>query len=80
MCIYKLCEIGDKYHNSCYRKIRMKPVDVKSGTHIDFVAVHTNKDPKLKVGDHVMISKYKRTNFQSTAHQTNLTRPLGSRK
>ena len=55
----------------------MKPVDVKSGTHIDFVAVHTNKDPKLKVGDHVMISKYKRTNFQSTAHQTNLTRPLG---
>lgn len=80
MCIYKLCEIGDKYNNSCYRKIRMKPVDVKSGTHIDFGAVNPNKDPKLKVGDHVRISKYKRTNFQSTAHQIDLTRPLGSRK
>ena len=56
----------------------MKPVDVKSGTHIG--AVHTNKDPKLKVGDHLRISKYKRTNFQSTAHQIDLTRPLGSRK
>ena len=37
----------------------MKPVDVKYSTHIDAMELHSNKDPKFKVGDHVRISKYK---------------------
>ena len=31
----------------------MKPVDVKSGTYIDFDEESNDKDPKFKVGDHV---------------------------
>ena len=37
----------------------MKPVDVKNNTYIDSVELHSSKDPKFKVGDHVRISKYK---------------------
>ena len=42
----------------------MKPVDAKDSTYIDSVELHSNKkvndkDPKVKVGDHVRISKYK---------------------
>ena len=44
----------------------MKPVDVKDNTYIDsmellrITELHSNdKDPKLKVGDHVKISEYK---------------------
>ena len=37
----------------------MKRVDVKDNTHIDSTELHSNKDPKFKVGDHVRISKYK---------------------
>ena len=36
----------------------MKTVHVKDNTYINFEEV-TNKDPKLKIGDHVTISKYK---------------------
>ena len=34
----------------------MKPVDVKSSSHIDFNVENNNKDPKFEVGDHVRIS------------------------
>ena len=37
----------------------MKPVDVKDNTCIDFKKEVNDKDPKLIVGDHVRISKYK---------------------
>ena len=37
----------------------MKPVDVKSDTYIDYGKV-INKDPKVKIGDIVRISKYKK--------------------
>ena len=37
----------------------MKPVDVKDNTYIDFKNEVNEKNPKLKVGDHVRISKYK---------------------
>ena len=37
----------------------MKPVDVKDGTYIDFKKEVNDKDPKLKVGEDVRISKYK---------------------
>ena len=37
----------------------MKPIDVKDNTYIDSVKAVNDKDPKLKVVDHVRISKYK---------------------
>ena len=37
----------------------MKHVDVKSNTHIDFNKEINNKDPKVKIGDFVVIWKYK---------------------
>ena len=37
----------------------MKPVDVKDNTYINSMELHSIKDPKFKVGDHVRISKYK---------------------
>ena len=37
----------------------MKPVDVKENTYIDFCKEVYDKDPEIKVGDHVTISKYK---------------------
>ena len=37
----------------------MKPADVKDNTYIDFLKKIDNKDPKFKVGDLVIISKYK---------------------
>ena len=38
----------------------MKPVDVKSDTYIDYDKVINNEDPKVKIGDIVRISKYKK--------------------
>ena len=37
----------------------MKPDDVTSGTCINFNKRNNKEDPKLKVDDHVRISKYK---------------------
>ena len=33
----------------------MKPVDTKNNTYIDFKKEVSDKDPKIKVGDHVRI-------------------------
>ena len=49
--IDKLDNIVNKYNNQS--TIKMKPVDVKSGTYIDFDEESNDKDPKFKVGDHV---------------------------
>ena len=59
MYIDKLTDIINKYSNTCYRTIKMKLVDVKSNTHIDFNKENNKEDPKFEVGDHVRISKYK---------------------
>ena len=52
-------DIVKKYNNTYHRSIKMKPVDVKDNTYIDFKKEINNKDPKFKVGDQVRISKYK---------------------
>ena len=39
--------------------MKMKPVDVKDNTYIDFKKEVNDKDPKFKVGDHIRISEYK---------------------
>ena len=57
----KLDDIVDEYNNTYHRTIKMKPVDVKDNTYIDFEKEVNDKDPKFKVGNHIRISKYKNT-------------------
>ena len=51
--IDKLADIVNKYNNTYYRTIKLKPVDVKSSTYIDFNKENNEEDPKLEVGDHI---------------------------
>ena len=57
--IDKLDDIVDEYNNTYHRTIKVKPVDVKDNTYIDFEKEANNKDPNFKIGDYVKISKYK---------------------
>ena len=57
LCIKKLDDIVGEYNITYHRTIKMKPVDVKDNTQIDFKKEVNDKDPKFKVGDHVRISK-----------------------
>ena len=57
--IDKLDGIVNEYNNTYHRTIKMKPVDVKDNTYIDFEKEVNDKDPKFKAGDHVRISEYK---------------------
>ena len=57
--IDKLDDIVGEYNNTYHRTIKMKPVDVKDNTYIDFKKEVNDKDPKFKAGDRVRISKYK---------------------
>ena len=50
-----------------HRTVKMKPVDVKSSTYIDFNKEHSKESPKFKVGDHVRISQYKNTFAKANA-------------
>ena len=53
----KLDDIAGEYNNTYHRTIKMKPVDFKDNTYIDFKKEVNDRDPKFKVGDHVRISK-----------------------
>ena len=57
--IDKLDDIVKKYNNTYHTSIKMKPVDVKDNTYIDFEKEVNDKNPKFKVGDRVRISKCK---------------------
>ena len=57
--IDNLADIVNEYSNTYYRMIKMKTVDVKSSTYIDFAIENNGKYPKFEVGDHVRILKYK---------------------
>ena len=59
--IDKLVDIVGEYNNTYHRTIKVKPVDVKDNTYIDFKKEVNDKDPKFKVGDHISISKQKDT-------------------
>ena len=47
--IDKLDDIVNKYNNAYHRTIKMKPLDVKDNTYIDFDKQINDKDPKFKV-------------------------------
>ena len=57
--IDKLDDIVKKYNNTYHTSIKIKPIDVKDNTYIDFKEEVNDKNPKFKVGDQVRISKYK---------------------
>ena len=57
--IDKLDDTGNEYNNTYHITIKMKPIDVKSSTYIDFCIESNKKDPKFKVNDHARISKYR---------------------
>ena len=56
----KLDDKVNKYNNTYHRKIKMKPLDIKASTYIDFDVENNDKNRKFKVGDHQRMSKYKR--------------------
>ena len=58
--IDKLDDIVNKYNNIYHSTIKMKPVDVKSSTYIDFSNEVNDKNPKFKIGTTVTILKYKK--------------------
>ena len=55
----KLYEIVRKYKNTYHGTIKVKPVNLKSSTFIDFNEENSKSHPKFKVRDDVKISKYK---------------------
>ena len=58
MYIDNLANIVNKYSNVYHKTIKMKLVNVKSSTYIDFDKKNKGKDSELKVHDHISISKY----------------------
>ena len=57
--IDKLDGIVNKCNNTYHFLIEIIPFDVKSSTHIDSGTWNNDKSPKVKVGEHVKIWKYK---------------------
>ena len=64
-----LDDIVNEYNDTYHTTIKMKPVDVKHNTYIDFKKDVHDKDPKFKVRDRVRISKYK--NIFAKGYTTN---------
>ena len=59
MYIDKLDDIVDKYNNTIYSTIKLKPADVKSNTYINSSKEINDENPKFIIGDIARISKYK---------------------
>ena len=49
MYVDKLDDIVRKYNNTYHTSIKMKPIDVKDKTYIDFIKEVNDKNPKFKV-------------------------------
>ena len=50
-----LDDIVNKYNNTVHKTIKIKPIDVTSDSYGEYNEGLNEKDPKLKVGDHVRI-------------------------
>ena len=57
--IDKLDDIVNEYNNTYHITNKMKPVDVKYNTYIDFSNKVNDWNSKFEVGDQARISKYK---------------------
>ena len=53
MYIDKSADIVNKYNNTYYNAIKMKPANVKSDTYIDFNVEKNDEDLKFEVFDHI---------------------------
>ena len=53
--IDKLDDIVNKCNNTYHRTIKMKPIDVRDSTYINIGKEVNDKDPKVKVCDHLRI-------------------------
>ena len=47
VCIDKLDDIVNEYNNTYDKTIKMKPVDVKSGTYLEYNFNSNDRDPKF---------------------------------
>ena len=54
-----MVDIVDKYNITHHKTIKMKPIDVKSDSYAEYNVNSNQKYPKLKIGHHVRIPKYK---------------------
>ena len=70
-----LNDIVNKYNNAVHRSIKMTPIHVTSESDAEYKIDSNDKDPKLKVGDQVMISKYKKILLKNT-HKIDLKKFL----
>ena len=61
--------IVDKYNNTYYQTIKMKPADVKPGFYAEYSVDSNAKNVEFKIGDQVRISKYK--NFFAKGYAPN---------
>ena len=57
--IGKLDDIVNKCNSTYHRTIKIKLVNVKDNTYIEFNKEVNDKDPKFNIDDYVKISKYK---------------------
>ena len=80
MYIDKLDDIVNEYNNTYHRTIKMKPIDVKDNSYIDFNKEVNDKDPKFKTGDHVRISKIQKTFLLRDRIQIGLKKLLSIKK
>ena len=61
-----LDDIVNKHNNGVHRSIKMKPIDVTSGSYAEYNEDSNVTKPKFKVGVHVRISKYKKFLIKAT--------------
>ena len=59
VCFDVFDDVVDKYNNTYDKTNNMKPIDVKSDSYAEYNVDSNDKSPKIKIGDHVRISKYK---------------------
>ena len=59
--INELDDIVNKCNNIYHKTIKMKPVDIKWNTFVNFNRKTDDQDPEFKIGDIVRITKYKNT-------------------
>ena len=70
--IDKLDDIVNGYNNSYHRTVKMKPINVKDDTYIDFKKEVNDKDPKFKVGEFLNTKIF----LLKDTHQTGLKKFL----
>ena len=64
MCILTLDDIVNKYNNTYHRTIKIKPIDVKDVTHVDFIKEVDHEYLKLMINlKLVVMSEFQNTKY-----------------